>query len=437
MPKAHYHTHEAAKLFKAVLAPEQIESVARQTGFVRRLRVITGTSVFWALTLTLGAHKSEYISDVLRTLNNNEGWSIRYKPFWNRLAKLAFPRFMKTLFEELCRELAIRVLKRDRDGDVSCFSEIYIDDGSSFALADGLRRFFPGRFRKTSPAAVELHAHMSVLKDEMLCVTLAPDKEGERQYLPPATSLPRHSLSLRDRGYIDLEYFEELAKPEAYLICRAKTNLNPTIVKVIAGLPRRLARKWQGKQLQTLRDSKLRRDLDLLVEWPRPDNRTLVLRLCIRYVPEKKSWTWLLNNIPVDLVDADVIGRLYRLRWQIELVFKTWKSYANLHGFQTENRSIAEGFIWASLCASLIKRSLAHWAQLTLRPLIPISTRIAAMAGPQLLPRLMAWARSAFRPSDFDEILRFLTNSALRTHPERDCHSPLATLGLSPHGVNA
>jgi IS4 transposase len=38
-------------------------------------------------------------------------------------------------------------------------------------------------------------------------------------------------------------------------------------------------------------------------------------------VREKKSWTWLLTNLPPDF-SADNIGQLYRLRWQIELLFK-------------------------------------------------------------------------------------------------------------------
>src|SRR5208282_4004241 len=102
------------------------------------------------------------------------------------------------------------------------------------------------------------------------------------------------------------------------------------------------------------------------------------LRLVIRYVPEKKSWTWLLTNLPGD-VPADAIGQLYRLRWQIELLFKDWKSYANLHATQSANPSIVEGFIWASLCAAFLKRALAHYAQLVLAH--PISTRLVAMAG--------------------------------------------------------
>ena len=97
-------------------------------------------------------------------------------------------------------------------------------------------------------------------------------------------------------------------------------------------------------------------------------------------------------------------------------------------------KSIVEGFIWASLCAALIKRSLAHWAQLVYGQ-HAISTRIAAMAGAQLLPRLAQWAHKNFRLALFEEILLFLTNNAARTHPERDRRSPAYQLGLRPAAV--
>ena len=42
---------------------------------------------------------------------------------------------------------------------------------SSFALHPALAEIFPGRFTKTSPAAVELHALMSVFTDQATSVT--------------------------------------------------------------------------------------------------------------------------------------------------------------------------------------------------------------------------------------------------------------------------
>ena len=428
------HISRASALFKKTLAADGLERLARATKFVQRQRLVTATSVFWALMVTLGAQRMQYISDVLRTLNGREGWTVRYKPFWNRLAKAGFRDFMKAAFTKLCGELATQVLDRRSRSSAHFFSAIFADDGSSFAVAKGLRAVFPGRFTKLTPAAVELHAHMNLLSDTLVSVTLAPDKEAERQFLPPARSLPPQSLSLRDRGYIDLRYFEELQTIQAYLICRARTDLNPTIVEV-RGLPRRATRRWRGKPLQELQKSKLRKDLDLTVSWPRPKKGRLELRLIIRYVPEKKSWTWLLTNLPIERFDGDTIGQLYRLRWQIELVFKDWKSYANLHALQSEHPAIVEGFIWASLCAALIKRALAHWTQLVVG-LAAISTRIAAMSGPQLLPRLANWATNGFRPQLFEEIVLFLSQNALRTHPERDRKSPAYQLGLRPVGVH-
>ena len=74
--------------------------------------------------------------------------------------------------------------------------------------------------------------------------------------------------------------------------------------------------------------------------------------------------TRLCTNLPRTPFSLDLVARLYRFRWQIELCFKEWKSYANLHKFDTANEHIAEGLIWASLCAAVLKRFLAHAAQL-------------------------------------------------------------------------
>ena len=75
------------------------------------------------------------------------------------------------------------------------------------------------------------------------------------------------------------------------------------------------------------------------------------------------AMTRLCTNLPRTPFSTGVVARLYRFRWQIELCFKEWKSYANLHQFDTANAHIAAGLIWASLCAAVLKRFLAHAAR--------------------------------------------------------------------------
>ena len=429
--------------FRNVLSPDRLQAGARRAGFIQRQRIADASSYFWALVVTLGSQSTQYLSDVLRTLNCQQGWSLRYKPFWNRLSKPAFPRFMRETFQRLCTELVVRVVRREVKSAASYFSDIFLDDGCSFGLADGLRDVFPGRFTKIRPAAVELHARMSLFQDQLASVSLAPDTRGEREFTPAPEALPKRSLSIRDRGFLDLGYFEQLEGTEAFLICRSPRIINPILVKM-RGVGRSYASPWEGKALKDIPQKYLKAASDLVVAFNRPHGEQLQLRLVVRELPPSKrrlprhprkepekpetTWLYLLTNLPDDKFSAEDIQQLYRLRWQIELAFKDWKSYANLHALQSENPAIVEGVIWASLCAAFIKRSLAHWAQLVCRR--PISTRIAAQAGPQILNTLAAWAREGRPARILKRILDYLAQNAQRAHPNRDKLRPQQAVGL-------
>jgi len=61
----------------------------------------------------------------------------------------------------------------------------------------------------------------------------------------------------------------------------------------------------------------------------------------------------------------------------VELLFHEWKSYTNLHTFDTEKATMCAALIWASLAASAMQRFLAHAAEHLLE--VVISTRQASM----------------------------------------------------------
>jgi IS4 transposase len=74
---------------------------------------------------------------------------------------------------------------------------------------------------------------------------------------------------------------------------------------------------------------------------------------------KKKRIGYLVTNLPRGSVpEADIVG-LYRLRWQIELLFKELKSYSNLKKFSTENDPIVKTLIYASFITVLLKRLLS------------------------------------------------------------------------------
>jgi hypothetical protein len=159
------------------------------------------------------------------------------------------------------------------------------------------------------------------------------------------------------------------------------------------------------------------RHMDLDVEFERGHDgagfRVVVLP------SHEKTMTRLCTNLPRTPFSLDLVARLYRFRWQIELLFKEWKSYANLHKFDTANEHIATGLIWASLCAAILKRFLAHAAQRVGGK--PISTRRVAMCVGHIMDELVsALLTSVSIAAALRDGLAFLLANAQRSNPKRD-----------------
>jgi len=406
--------NELAATLKAALSIDDINELGRTTGQSKRLRVVTPSRLVLALIGAMACGKIESIADLLREFNFQNGTTTAYKAFYNRLARPAFAEFMRQMLCRLLGALAVRTLQPEADSVVAEFEDIVIQDGSSFAIKDALHAVFPGRFTTVEPAAVELHATYSGFEDNVVSVSLAPDSEAERQFLPGAEQL-RNKLLLADRGYGAVNYFEELTEHGASFIVRLTRSYDPwVLVTYTNGKPHPLRKPLRLRHFL----SQQRRAHDLDVEFRR-GRQSYRFRLVV--LPGRDRWmTRLCTNLDRDRFHLDLVGKLYRFRWQVELNFKEWKSYANLHAFDTANKHIAEGLIWAGLCAAFLKRFLAHAAQLVSGA--PISTlRVARCAKHIIVPLLSALAGAPRRLAYvFADVLRFLLDNAGRANPERD-----------------
>ena len=414
-----------------VLGAGTITRLGRTTGFTHRLREVTPHRMAIALLTSLSCHSTQTLADILRVFNALTDRSVRYKPFHNQLAKHAFPTFTWHLFDLLLDHLVLRVLAPLPGHALRRFDDILLQDGSSFAVVDALQDTFPGRFTTVSPAAVELHATMSLFHDQAIHVHLAPDADGERQCLPAPGDLHR-TLILADRGYMDIDYCRHVHHAGGSFIVRFKTGVNPVVVRARVGGRERVS--WRGKTLAAIRDRLRGTSADLLVRWTHDDPP---LRLLLIWNRSMRAHMALVTNLPSEDFDLASVRELYRLRWQIELLFKEWKSYANLHAFRTANPCIAEGLIWASLAAALLKRFVAHVTELVVRG-VEISTRNAAMAFRYKAPELFRAILHAHRIEHrFRDLVRYLAGNAQRAHPHRDRSKGRLATGLRPIGLSA
>src|SRR5882672_1625681 len=217
----------------------------------------------------------------------------------------------------LIGELTLKVLGFAKGRVLAEFRPIVIQDGSSFAIHDGLRAVFPGRFTVVKPAAVERHTTMDRLCDAPTTVVLTPDTTNAQAFLPAPASL-RGSVLLADRGYLDLHYLRRVQDAGGFFLIRAKAGMNPQVVEAF---------REDGKRLRSLRNKPLkvihaklpkRPRVELVVQW-QVDAQPLRLRLIISWNRQTREFCYLVTNLPATRYRLDMISRAYKWRWQVEI----------------------------------------------------------------------------------------------------------------------
>jgi hypothetical protein len=408
------------------LSGDDVNQLGRDTGQAKRLRTVTPHRLFLAVVSALASAHVESLADLLRAFNYQNGVTVAYKAFYNRLARVGFATFMREMFARLVERLSEQTLTPAGHVAVARFKDIVIQDGSSFALKPTLRGTFPGRFTTIEPAAVEVHATYSGFSDEVRAVQIAPDADAERPFLPDPSTLTDRLL-LADRGYPSVPYFEAVRDHGGSFIVRLTRSYDPWVRT--AWIDGRRADLSTSLRLSRLLARYRGRRLDLDVEYER-DHRLVDFRVVV--IPGRdKAMTRLCTNLPRTPFSLDLVARLYRFRWQIELCFKEWKSYANLHQFDTANAHIAEGLIWAGLCAAVLKRFLAHAAQRVGKG-TAMSTRRVAMCAHHILHDVVTALLDGFGLlGPLRRGLTYLLENARRADVQRDRRTGRLRAGLT------
>jgi len=181
-------------------------------------------------------------------------------------------------------------------------------------------------------------------------------------------------LRLADSGYFNLDTLQRMDRQGVYWVIRLKSNV--TLYRT-DGRP--LA--WHELLRRTSQDI-LALEIPVLVGAQRLPARLCARRLSPQAVARRQAqlkerarkqqqpvsaisanthtltqWAVCITNAPAELLTFDEVMVLVRLRWQIELLFKLWKSQAHLDEWRTANpwRTLCE--IYAKLLALLIQ----HW----------------------------------------------------------------------------
>lgn len=396
---------EVAQAMQAVLT-ERADELAKETGFIKRKRNITGRGFVQALVfgfLSDSAVSVETLAQSARNVNvriTRQGLDQRFTPeaacFLEQVLRESIQQFVAA------NPVESPLLKQ--------FAGIYVVDSTTITLPDELEVIWQG----CEGSAVKISVCWDLLTGQLLQVHLHHGYEHDQQ--APLPNLPVGALWLKDLGYFNLDDLETDHNKGSGWCLRYKLGTKVydeqhqvlDLVDFVADLegdsfdkPIHLGKTHQIPcRLIGVRvpPDELERRQKRLGRWESRKQKK---------ASDKKwgllSWSFYITNTQVEQLSAEAVTVMIRVRWQIELLFKLWKDGIDIDDWHTQQP-------WRILCevyAKLIACMVQHWL------LLCGDLHALERSMTQAVPVIQHWAWAlAYALSDPPNLARFLTHVA-------------------------
>ncbi len=235
-------------------------------------------------------------------------------------------------------------------GWLNLFTRVNVKDSSKFDLPPKLKDMLPGFGGSASEAGACIQYEFELKTGQITDLTITPaNRPDSTDALATKGSVMKGDLTIRDLGYFALEYFTTAKKEEAFFLSRLHAKI---IVYEMKGdefeelnfgqlyhMMKRNHYDKLDKEVYIGKDAKL--PVRLIIELMPDEVYNTRMQNVNKYNKKKGRQTskdysnrarfnLFISNIPLEKINGEAIAKIYKIRWQIELVFKIWKSIFGL-----------------------------------------------------------------------------------------------------------
>ena len=351
-------TRSAIAMLTDFFAAADIEATARRTGFVQRTSKITG-KLFLALVTfgTWSEGKTTLAQLAAKGTQLRQPVEVSPEALHQRMNKQALA-FLQDMLRQVLAKLQALTPVGD-DGLFAAFHKVYIPDSTGFALPDALHKTFPGAGGSAAKAGAKIQAvwdYKSSLFDHF---ALTPWNIPDQRYVDTVVALAQKGiLFLFDLGYFKVKALASLATAGAYFCCRLNHQTN--IYETVAGCVEPVS--LEAYLLTVAPDRLLLEKAIFIGATARVASRLIAVRMPEAvvnarrrmahknakkkgYTPSKAhltlmAWNLFITNVPSTIWTTATVPKVDPMRWQIELIFKSWKSYLHLAALTTTKKTL-------------------------------------------------------------------------------------------------
>lgn len=349
------------------------DELALKNNFVKRQRKVTGSNFVKTLLFSYMQKQPPSIEGLVRS-GVVHNLNISAQGITKRFTKESSEFLKSVLYNAISYKIyaeepaCIEIFNR--------FSSVHIGDTSIVALPDELKTHWEGTGgnESTSGAAIKLDVDLE-LKTGELRLHLLQGKHSDNRSINIENIYGKGALRLDDLGFFKLSRMKAQSERGEYWISRYLygTNLFDTDnqyidfhkilsamceftkfeLSVLIGKEERICARLiacrVSQEVADIRRKKLKRNAQKHGRMATKEN----LSLC--------DWVLYLTNIEKDKLSIDECFVLYRVRWQIELLFKLWKTHNHINNSKGKNPYGILSKLYIKLLVVLVE----HWILLS------------------------------------------------------------------------
>ncbi len=365
---------------QSFLSDEKIAELAQKSKFIQRYGgKITAKDFLEIMVFNDKNLKKQSLNDLSIDFLESHNIRLRKQSINERINDKAVDFIKQVLGEVLKAQIKIE------KGEFRHFNRLLIKDSTSFQLNEALSDSYPGSGGGGSAAGIRFQFEFDYLKGAILDLSLhafnEPDATDSKKTLE---RIQAKDLILRDLGYMNLGVLKAIDAKGAYYLSRLNVSTKVyerqgEAYKEISFRALRQRMLEEGTTVKELEVYAGRQKLkSRLVMYLLPE--TIYQRRLNRHkaINQKKQrgqvakeikgrahFNLFLTNTREDQISKEQIWSLYRLRWQIELVFKIWKSLVELDKIKKVKKARLELYFYSKLLLIIlgwqVLRQVSAW----------------------------------------------------------------------------
>jgi hypothetical protein len=356
------------QLSEKYLSANLLNSIARKTGFLKREKKLSPLMFLSSLVCADLSQCKISLLNLKGEIQEQFHCSISREGLHKRFTQAAVD-FLRTTFVRLLWESSAQELGNNITS--SKFNRITIKDSTKFRLDKTLIDQYPGyKSFKKEYSLMNIQYEFDIISGNWLSTELTKatrnDQLDSRETIK---DIEKNDLCIRDLGYVTMPYLKGVINAEAYFLNRLPPKMGTFQIKngklqpvdwgKIHSLMQR--RSLPHLAIDVFLDKKMTVKVRMIIEavpeqiaQKRINDATVAGKRKDGYTPTKEykiksHYNIFITNAPEEKMPLAEASTYYRLRWQIELIFKTWKSLASIDKVKKVKKERFECQLYARL----------------------------------------------------------------------------------------